>query len=374
MRIVLAGGGTGGHLFPGIALAQALVRREPTLEPWFLCTDRPIDERNLKRYGFPYQVVPRQRFKGLRRGGLAAVPELARGWHQAWKHVSRLRPAAVVGLGGYGLVGPALAAALRGIPLVLLEQNVVPGRAVRACSRFARRVCGQWDVTGLRFAGRPGLYEATGNPLREELKPVPRDEALRELDLSADKRTLLIMGGSQGATGVDGIVLRHGEGLKDLAARVQVIHLTGADNEATVRSHYAALGVQARVFPFFERMTLAYSAADLALARAGGTAIAEMSSYGIPMLLVPYPHAADRHQHANALEAAKQKAGFCQPETDWNPAWFRNYLDTLLLDDRRRGEFSRNSRSLSRPTAADRVADLVLELARGPAALSRVRS
>lgn len=372
MKIVLAGGGTGGHLFPGIALAQALVRRDPTVEPWFLCTDRPIDERNLRRYGFPFQVLAGQRFRGLRRGGFAAVPELARGWHHAWTHVARLKPAVVVGLGGYGMVGPALAAAFRGIPLVLLEQNVVPGKAVRVCARFARKVCGQWDVTGLRFAGRPGRYRATGNPLREELKPIPRDEALRELGLAPDKRTLLVMGGSQGATGVDGIVLRHGGCLKDAAARVQAVHLTNAENEVSVRAHYAALGVDARVFPFVERMALPYSAADVALARAGGTAVAEMAAFGIPMILVPYPHAADQHQHSNALEAAKQKAGFCHPETDWNEAWFKNYVDTLLLDDRRREAFARNARSLARPGAAEAVVEEVLTLAAGARALRGV--
>ena len=139
MRVVLAGGGTGGHLFPGIALAQALVRRDPAIEASFLCTDRPIDARQLTRYGMPHRALAGQRFRGFRKGGLAAVPELMRAYHHAWRTVERLDPAVVVGLGGYGMVAPALAAGWFGIPLVLLEQNVVPGKAVRLCSRFARR-------------------------------------------------------------------------------------------------------------------------------------------------------------------------------------------------------------------------------------------
>jgi len=363
VRIVFAGGGTGGHLFPGVALAQAIVRRDPSAEPFFLCTERPIDARHLSRYGLPYRVLPGQRLQGLRKSGVAAFPALMRAYHSAWKNVERLAPSAMVGLGGYAMVGPALAAAWFGIPLVLLEQNVVPGKAVRFCSRFARKICGQWDVTGPRFRRRPDLYEATGNPLRAEMIPIPREQALREVELSPEKRTLLVMGGSQGASGVDRVILQHGEALKDLAARVQVVHLCGGDNEANVRAKYAALGVTARVFPFFERMPVLYSAADMALARAGGTAIAEMCFFGVPMVLVPLPHAADNHQFRNALEIAKHKGGFVQAERDWNPGWFKNYLDTLLLDDRRRTEFSRHARSLSRPQAAERVANIVLQLA-----------
>lgn len=363
MRIVFAGGGTGGHLFPGIALAQALVQREPSAEPYFLCTDRPIDARQLTRYGFAHRVLHGQRFAGIRRGGLAAVPALMRAYHAAWKVVLGLAPAAVVGLGGYGMVGPSLTAYWNGIPLLVLEQNVIPGKAVKLCARLAHKVCGQWDVTAGRFARRPGLYEATGNPLRQELVPVPRVEALRELGLAPERKTLLVMGGSQGAQGVDRIVLRHGAGLKDFAGQVQVVHLCGAENEEKLRVFYAQAGVTAKVLTFSDRMQVLYSAADLAIGRSGATALAELTAFGIPMILVPYPHAAENHQMINALEAAKHKAAFCQPERDWNEGWFRNYLETLLLDDRRRQEFARHSRSLGRPRAASVVTERLLAIA-----------
>lgn len=363
MNIILAGGGTGGHIYPGIALAQALVRRDPGVTPWFLCTERPIDDRALTRYGFPRVVMAGQRFRGFRRGGMAALPELMRAYHRAWRTVNRLNPAVVVGLGGYGEVGPALAAFWKRIPVALLEQNVVPGKATRFCARFARRVFCQWDMSERHFRRRPGQFEATGNPLRAEMQPVPRTDALRAFDLTGDRKTLLVMGGSQGAAGVDRILIRHGAPLKDVAARVQVLHLCGAENQARLQALYAQWGVPARVFTYSENMPAIYSVADLAIARAGATTVAEMTAFGIPLILVPYPHAADNHQFHNAIEAAKHKAGFCQPERDWNESWFKNYLDTLLLDERRRLEFARASRSLSRPLAADIVARRVMDLA-----------
>jgi UDP-N-acetylglucosamine--N-acetylmuramyl-(pentapeptide) pyrophosphoryl-undecaprenol N-acetylglucosamine transferase len=260
---VFAGGGTGGHLYPGIALANELDG-----ETLFLCTERPFDRGALEAAG--------QRFECLSSPMLGPSFPLRFGkaCSRALKILEEVRPRVVIGLGGYGAVPAAVAAVFRGIPFVLLEQNIVPGKANRLLANLARRVYVQWEGTAMR-----GRLVATGSPLRSRLRKIPRGEACRRLGLDPDKRVVLILGGSQGAAA-----------LNRLEVPAQTLRIAGRGKSAPGDV----------VLEYLEEMEVAYSAADLAVSRAGAMAIAELAFFSLPTILVPYPHAAGDHQRANA--------------------------------------------------------------------------
>ncbi|MBI2900748.1 MAG: UDP-N-acetylglucosamine--N-acetylmuramyl-(pentapeptide) pyrophosphoryl-undecaprenol N-acetylglucosamine transferase [Planctomycetes bacterium] len=261
--ILFAGGGTGGHLYPGIALAQSLSGRR-----LFLCTERPFDRSALDAARLPYRVLPSPRLS-------PSFPvRFGRAVAESLRALREFRPDVLVGLGGYGSVPPVAAAMLLGIPYVLLEQNIRPGKANRALAPMAARVYAQWRETRL-----PGRVVAAGSPIRPGLRRIPKSQACARLGLDPDRPTVLVLGGSQGAGALNALDLD-----------VQTIRITGRGRTArgTV------------VLEYLDEMELAYSAADLAVSRAGALAIAELACFGLPTVLVPYPHAADDHQRANA--------------------------------------------------------------------------
>jgi len=351
-RIVIAGGGTGGHLYPGLALADALAGRG--VEVVYVGAAGGIEARVVPTTGYRLHLLPGRQLRG---GGLGRA---ARGLATATGATLRavallgtLRPALVVGVGGYASVAVVVAAALRRIPSVLLEQNVVPGAANRMLVRLARRVCVGF-AESIRFFP-PGRAVHTGNPVRADLlRPRP----------ARTRPGLLVFGGSAGAHKLNEATVGALAVLGPTARGLDVTHQTGAADVDAVRARYAGLGLTVRVEPFITDMGAAYAAADVVVGRAGAMTCAEVTAVGLPAILVPYPYAADDHQRRNAEVLAAAGAAETILDADLTADRLAERLRALLDDPSRRATMAARARDLGRADAARRVADECLALAR----------
>ena len=363
-RIVIAAGGTGGHLFPGIAVAEALRARGLT-ELLFVSAGKGNWREALDKAGFPWRSLPVRGFG--RRPSLAhlAFPfRLAAGIALSFALIASFRPAAVVGTGGY-VSGPVVAAAwLLGVPVLLLEQNAFPGVATRIASQFAREI-------HLAYPGSESYLppsararaRITGNPIRGGVLRADRAASRAALGLDRDIATLFLLGGSQGAIALNRALheaLAHSAQERGpWTTGLQVIAQTGAHDD---RDWKQVSGGAARVVaqPFFHDVGVPYAAADLLVCRAGATTLAEVTALGKPAILVPYPYAAADHQTHNAAEMARAGAAVAIPERDLTAARLESEVTNLLQDEGRRSAMAAASRALGRPDAADRVADALL--------------
>jgi len=358
-RFVLAGGGSGGHLCPGLAVAESILRESAGSRILFLAPGRAVED--LLFAGARFE---RRRVTSLRGpGGYFALPHRAvASLAQSLAILARFRPAAVVGLGGFGSVPPALAARALRVPLVLLEQNAVAGKANVFLSRRAERVYCAFSSAAREMHAPASVV---GNPTRRDVLEGDREAAYRYFGLEPRRRTLLVLGGSQGASALNAAIVSHLHRLGTLRDGVQAIHVTGVRDVARVREAYEREGVPAFVTAFLSEMGLAYAVADLALSRAGGTTVAELLGNGVPAVLVPYPHHADRHQLRNAQEAvAAGAAVICEEGALAEPrAFLQHVAGLLVVDPDRRREMAARARAAARTNAAEMVAKDLLRLA-----------
>jgi len=345
--IVFAGGGTGGHLFPALAVARAL----PGVEPVFLV---PHDRGDVERIDGAFEalemVCPRaDRSRALFPARMALAVGRAR------RQLRRLGARGVVGLGGYASLPATLAARTLRLPVYLMDCNAVPGRATRFLSRMAAGV-GLGTDRALERLPRDRRFRVTGTPLRKELhaRGTPRD-----FELSSGVATLLVIGGSQGARGLNRRVLEGVALCPDLA--FQVLHCAGPADVEGVRQAYAGMGRRAAVVGFLPRIGRAYAAADLVLSRAGASTVAECLELGVPAVFVPYPWHRDRQQRRNAEDAVRAGAALLVEERELDPARLRRLIEDLLCDREALDSMSRAALDLARPGAAEAMAAHLLE-------------
>lgn len=294
-------------MFPGIALARQLPG--PVL---FLCTSRSFDKEQLERHQLDFRALPAPRLPSLKRPWTFFTfgVNLLRSLFRSYQAFLEFKPDLVVGLGGYGAFSPLIIALLRGVPLVLLEQNVRPGRISRLFAPFAAKIFCQWPESFSHFRSRRSLL-FSGSPVRSEVLSCAgygKARARQELGLSK-KYIILVIGGSQGAGALNQAALNNMERLAKIAEQTGVIHLTGPGDYREIKEAYERAGLEHLVMPFSDKMGPVYAASDLAFSRAGGMAIAEMMLFGLPVFLAPYPQAADNHQFFNALAVCRKGAG-----------------------------------------------------------------
>ncbi len=379
--VVFAGGGTGGHLFPGIAVAQEFLRRDAATRILFVGSEKPIEREILGRAGFEHvplsSVSPSLTFSRI-------VPSLANNWRayrQARTVLASERPSVVIGLGGFASVPPVLAARRDRTPIVLLEQNVVPGKATRWLSRFANVVCLPWDEAAQGLpAGTSTIV--TGNPIRQEIamlaseRPCKTGTLARRLaddgqECPSYNNTLLILGGSQGATALNALVLTAIEGLlgqnglnggQTPLAGWRIVHQTGAADVDEIRGRYAAFKLNADVQPFLSDMAEQYRRATCVISRAGATTLAELACAGLPAILVPLPTSAHDHQRLNAKLFADQTAAILieqQAKSETCAAELGTQLASLLSDEEQRQQLRDSMTRFAKPDAAAAVADAI---------------
>lgn len=361
LRVLLAGGGTGGHVFPAIAVAEELVADDPATSVLFVGAQGGLEERLVPAAGFPLELLAVGKLQGAgwlqRLRTLQGLPPAV--W-QALTIVRRFDPQIVVGVGGYASGPLALAATIARRPLVLLEQNAVAGATNRVLARLARQVVTSFPGTrGLA----PGVPRCLGNPLRREL--VARLASRRPLDKVAGRPgRLLIVGGSQGARRLNELGVEVLPALAPELGGLELIHQTGAADQEQVSAAYAQANFPARVEAFIDDMAEVYRWADLVLCRAGATTLAELTVAGLPAVLVPYPHAANDHQAENAREAVEAGGAIMIRQHEIDAERLSRTLKGLLADQPRLSRMTRGMRSCARPQAATHVVKLLRELAR----------
>jgi UDP-N-acetylglucosamine--N-acetylmuramyl-(pentapeptide) pyrophosphoryl-undecaprenol N-acetylglucosamine transferase len=354
-RFVIAGGGTGGHVTMALALGEEIVRRGDAV--LFVGAARGLEARLVPEAGFELERLPVRPFAGMGAAARAAALAAAAGAAlAATRLLRRRRIHVVVSVGGYAAVPAAAAAVLLRLPLVLVEPNAVAGRTNRALARFARRVFTAFAAAAPAFAGRGGRtasVETTGAPLRRAL--VEAFASVPPRRLPAPPFRLLVAGGSQGARQLNEAMLA---ALPELdLARLEVFHQTGAADRDRVAEAYARVGLQAQVVDFDPDLSARYRWADVALCRAGALTVAELALAGLPALLVPYPHAADDHQRANARELEEAGAARRLDPASFDGKVLAEALGELLARPERLVEMGRRARERARPQAACRIVD-----------------
>lgn len=358
LRVVIAGGGTGGHLFPGIAVAREIQSRVPGAQVSFVGTSRGIEARVVPLEGFALDLIRSSGIKGksipARAQGVAMLPLSL---FDAWRVLSIRRPQLVIGVGGYSSGPVVLVAAARRIPTMLLEQNAVPGLTNRLLAPFSRAVAVSFESTRVLFGAKAFL---SGNPVRPEfLSPVDRIEAEK---VANSRVRLLVFGGSQGAHAINMAMM---EGAAELVARVpdlRVTHQTGARDLEMVRQAYRKAGLNAEVAAFFDDMPKRLAETDLIVCRAGATTLAEVTATGRAAILVPLPGATDDHQRTNAEALTGAGAAEMLIQADMTGDKLADRIVALANDAGRRDRMSAAARRLSRPDAARVIVDRALDL------------
>ena len=366
MRILIAGGWTAGHVFPSLAVAEQLSARGARVE--FIGSTDGQEATLIPAAGYPFhpiRALPLRRELSVR---AALAPAVALRSAVACRPLVR-GASAVVGMGGFASIPAVLAARSAGVPRVLHEQNAVPGLANRTLARLATAIGVTFEDSRRRLPGGARV-ETTGLPVRREILGVQSRreelaaEARRTFDLAEDRLTMLVTGGSQGALQIDRAVagaIALLSGRRDL----QLVVLTGRAHEAVVADAAARpMDLLVRTIPFLERMELALAVADAAVARAGANTVTELAVSGVPAILVPYPYATDAHQEANARELERAGAAELVRDRELTPERLAEHLGALVGDDERRSSMAKAARSWAKPDADERLAGLVLAVAR----------
>lgn len=357
VRLVITGGGTGGHLFPGIAVAEAVMAERPGSEVLFIGTDRQVDNQVLGQRSFQTATLKCQGLKGKSpAAALTALVQLPLALLKAMRILRKFKPDLVLGVGGY-VTGPVvLAAKLLAIPTCVHEQNSVPGLANKLLGKFVDRIF--LSIPGSETFFPAGRTVLTGNPVRREILAAYGQEEKKEGPV------LLVMGGSQGAHRLNSLVV---EGLckavKDLPVGFRVIHQTGRIDEASVSEQYAAAGVVAEARAFIDDMAAVYRQADLVVSRAGATSLAELCVLGKPAILIPFPYAADNHQEHNAMMVVESGGGIMHREGEVESSRLAADILRIIKDPEEIKRMGEGARKVSFPDASALIVQECLGLA-----------
>ena len=353
LRVLIAGGGTGGHLFPGIAIAQELEKRYPSVEVLFLGTGRRLESRIMQEVGYAHSQLPVSGLKGIK--GIKLFKRLLRIPWSLWvasRIVRGFRPSIVIGLGGYSSGPPLLIASLWGIPTILQEPNAYPGMTNRLLGRFSQKVVTAFPESDKFFSGKAVL---TGNPIRSEFQGLLMKPPTMPF-------VLLIFGGSQGAHAINQAVLDSLEFLRPLFRQLNFIHQTGDQDYDWVLNTYREVGAQGLVQRFFTDMPRQFEKAHLVLCRAGATTLGELTMAGKASLLIPFPEATDNHQQRNADALARWGAAEVIPQSILNGRYLANRIEHYFENLEQLGKMEEKSLKARRLDSAQKIVDLIEEL------------
>jgi UDP-N-acetylglucosamine--N-acetylmuramyl-(pentapeptide) pyrophosphoryl-undecaprenol N-acetylglucosamine transferase len=359
MRLLIAGGGTGGHLFPALAVARAVKVEDPAAGILFVGTLHGIEAKIVPGSDYPIRFISA---RGMRKTGIfnaiRASLELPLGVCQSVRIIRSFRPDVVLGVGGYAS-GPTLSAAvLMRVPTAIQEQNSVMGTTNRILARFVDRIFISWQNTDPPT--RPEKTMLTGNPVREDIFETVSQERAR------DGFNILIFGGSRGARSINQALAANLDMLAPLAGRVRVLHQTGQGTADEVKSAYDKAGIEADVREFIDNMGPTYQWADVVVCRSGASSLAEITALGKPAIVVPYPYAIGDHQMRNAQVLESEGAVRIIRDEDLKNGALVKEIRTVLGHPDMLSEMARKSRTFGRPDAARAIARELLKLGRSP--------
>ena len=361
MTVVIAGGGTGGHLFPGLALAEEFRKRDDSVEVVFVGTEHGIEARVIPREGYPLKFVRAEGIVG--KSFFRKVRSIAKVFLSVWDSygiLNSVMPDMVIGVGGYASGAAVLVAHLKSIPTMIHEQNSVPGMTNRILSRFVDQVCITYQESLSVFPR--GKTFLTGNPVRAKILRGEREAAQKLFSLDREMFTVFVFGGSSGATSINRTMVDALNYLGEYREKIQFLHQTGERDYESVREAYRKSGFKGTVAPFIYQMAEAYAAADMVISRAGATTLAELTALGKPSLLVPYPHSAGRHQEFNAIKLREMGAAFVVFDNEMSGEVLAKHILEMLGNASVGKEMQRASRGLGRPEACARIVDIALSL------------
>jgi len=354
--LMIAGGGTGGHIYPAIAIAQEFLARDAARRVVFVGTERGLEKTIVPRAGFPLELISVGGIKG--KGAIDTLESLARlpvGFVQAWRLIGKHRPGVVLGVGGYAS-GPALfAARMRGVPTAIHEQNAYPGVTNRLLAKVVKAVA----VAFADAAPRLGRSDAvvTGNPIRKEFFEAPRPTT------NDQRRTLLIFGGSQGSHVINEAMTGALLFLARLKGRLQIVHQTGTRELETVRAAYRSSAFDdARVVPYLDPIAGEIAAADLVVSRAGAMTIGELAAVGRAAILIPFAAATNNHQELNARVVERAGGAMVITEPELAPERLGLAIAEIINDPDRAARMGVAARALAGPDATKKIVDLLEKL------------
>jgi UDP-N-acetylglucosamine--N-acetylmuramyl-(pentapeptide) pyrophosphoryl-undecaprenol N-acetylglucosamine transferase len=364
-----AGGGTGGHIYPLLSIAEQVQARCPEARIHFLHSTRSVDQRVFEK--IPFQRTP------LPATGLSFHPvkflRFASTFHQSFVQAKRLLSASshpvVIGAGGFVAAPVCRAGSKLGIPVALVNVDLLPGRANKLSARWADEIFVQFEESKDCFKGSRATLSVVGCPLRSSFDHPDREKALADLALDRDKKVLLITGASSGSMRINEAVCHLLPQLAQFADRWQIVHLTGLDNYQMVRNRYEGAGISHKVLDYYDHMADLFAATDLLVGRSGAVSVAEYAVAGVPSICMPYPHHKDRHQYFNADKLVQADAAVIVddvPDLQDRSEWLWEELADLMTHDERRREMSAACKEVARPGAAAAIADRLLTLV-GPA-------
>ncbi len=367
--MLIAGGGTGGHLFPGIALAEEVSTRHPKNEVVFVGTDRGLETRVVPAAGYPLETIPVRGLKGMGlKGVVLGLLALPAAFLRSWSLLRKYRPDVVVGVGGYASGPVVLAAWMQRVPTAVQEQNALPGLTNKILGKFVRAVFIAFDALAPDWTSAPDANidepplrtfapHLIGNPIRAKLM----DNYLRS-SVKHDRFTVLVFGGSLGAKGINSRMLEALDHLGDLKDQLHFVHQTGKSDLDSVRGGYAERGFQAEVVEFIDDMSGAYARAELVICRAGATTLSELTVCKKASILIPFPHATDDHQAVNASAMVASGAALMFREADLNGAVLAEHVRQLKADPARLKKMEKMAGLLGRPEAAKELADVCVQM------------
>jgi len=360
LRMVLAGGGTGGHVFPGIAVADEFMERDEESEVLFIGIEKGLEARVVPKEGYTIKFIKARGVLG--RSVFEKIGSLLRILGSVFAAKAILKEAGadvVVGTGGYVSVAPLVAARLLSLPIVVMEQNLVPGYANKMLAKIADAVAVTYHES-MSFFPRTKTF-LTGNPIRKMIGGVSREAAMAFFNLDPEKTTVLVLGGSGGASAINNTMLTALNNMLDMRTEIQFLHQTGEHDYEGVRRAYRKLEFGAMVAPFVYQMAEAYAAADLVISRAGATTLAELTALGKPSIIIPYPYAGG-HQEFNARKLLESGAAKMITEGELTGEKLAAMIKELCASEEARNEMAAQARALGRPDAAKKVVDIAMSM------------
>lgn len=356
-KIAIAGGGTGGHIAPALALAEEVAARYGKQSVHLFCGGNDLERSMFGHAGFEFTCLEVKRPKATMRSKATTVITTAMAVPAARKQLKNFGASALICVGGYAGLPGAMAASLLRLPVFSLEANAVPGKVTRTISRFARVCYAHMPLT----RNLDCSVEVVGNPIRKDFQnPPTKEDAKRALGLNTSLPTLLVIGGSQGAQALNDAMFSAAPTFEKLRERFQILHITGPQDRERAQQTWRRLRIRHRVTGFTHNTATWFAASDVALTRSGAGTISELLALGVPMMLVPYPHAADDHQRANALWVAGHEAGVVLPQEALDAPRLRELIDQWVLNAPARQKGSEAAYSLSAPNATTAILDRIL--------------
>jgi len=384
MNIIIAGGGTGGHLYPGIAVAEefqhrmqetAKLKTEPKSlsnsisrqkidhKIVFVGTEHGIESKVIPKEGYPIKFLRSEGFIGKSFfKKLKAVIALALSIFDSLRIIRSVRPDIIIGVGGYASAGMVFAAYFKGIPTMILEQNSVAGFANRFLSRFADAVAVTYQES-INFFPADKTY-LTGNPVRKQILRRDEKEAYSIFPLTKGKFTVFVFGGSSGASSINYAAIEALNYLLDLRQNIQFIHQTGEKDYEKVKEAYRGLGFDGIVAPFIYRMAEAYTISDIVVCRAGATTLAEITAVGKPVILIPFPYAASNHQEYNARKLQDMGAAIMIFDRELNGETLSSVIRELYSNEKLRNDMQKAVSAFCKTDAAEKVVDIAMSIAK----------